>query len=30
MLVDNINTGIELENFMEKEELFFLFFDSDG
>lgn len=30
MLVENVNTGIELEIFMEKNKLFFLFFDSGG
>ena len=30
MLVDNVNTGIELEYFMEDHDLFFLFFDSGG
>lgn len=30
MLIDNINTIIELENFMKKNKLFFLFFDTGG
>lgn len=30
MLIENINTGIELEIFMDKKKTFFLYFDSDG